>query len=94
LLFRFSFFFALFLDPNYKGFKPIDDDFELPVETILSGRLQFFKEGNHVGKEFLQYVKTIIEEKEETRRENRQTLKRGAIFFVITCVADYLVMAL
>jgi hypothetical protein len=39
-------------------------------------------------------MKATIEEKEETRRENRQTLKRGAIFFAITCICDYLVMAL
>ena len=79
------------LDPKYSGFKPLDDDFELSIEEIISGRQQYFPEGKHVSQEFVTYMKITMEELEENKRSNRQTLKRGFIFFLLTCGADYLV---
>lgn len=81
----------MFLDPNYSGFKPLDDDFELSIQEIVNGRQRFFQEGGRVGKEFLTHMKATIEELEENKRENKQTLKRGFVFFIITCFADYFV---
>lgn len=63
----------------------------MPMEDLVVGRNKYFKEGKQVGKEFLTHLKNTIEEKEESKRETKQTFKRGFIFLVITCFADYFV---
>ncbi len=79
-------------DPNHgKGFAPVADDVKLPIDVLLKGRKEFFKEGETMGRTYLTAVRGVINTYYEEKKDNRELLRNGFIFFIATCIADYIV---
>lgn len=78
-------------DPNHSGFKPIPDDHIMPLSDLLKSRNLYFKEAVTIGRGFLTEYCTEIKKMYEDRREFRSTARNGAIFFVATCLLDWLI---
>jgi len=84
----------LFVDPNYSGFNTLADDLKLSAPEVLRSRRAHYETGTEVG---LQFMRDYIGSRNEfynNKEENRTTMKRGAAFFVATCLLDWAVCVL
>jgi hypothetical protein len=63
----------------------------MPILELIRGRHSFFSEGAAIGRNFVVSIRFAIEDIEENRRENKENLKRGIIYFFFTCILDYVV---
>eukprot|EP01032_Pedospumella_encystans_P016454 gene16454-18777_t len=81
-------------DPNYSGFNTLADDLKLSAPDVLRSRRAHYETGTEVG---LQFMRDYIGSRNEfynNKEENRTTMKRGAAFFVATCLLDWAVCVL
>ena len=83
--------FSLHQDPEYTGFKPLPDDHVINLRDALRSRHLYFKEGTAVGSGFMTDYCAEMRVVYEDRRDFYATLRNGAIFFVGTCLLDWLV---
>lgn len=82
---------ATHVDPNYSGFQSLPATHSMSTKELLKARRDFYESGVEVG---LTFVRDYIGERNayyNTKEENRTTLKRGAAFFVVTCLLDWAV---
>ena len=78
-------------EPTYSGFSPLPDIHMLPRDDIIKGRRKYFPESDHVA---LTFMKDYIGERRlyyHNIVENRQTMRSGFIFFIVTCILDVIV---
>lgn len=93
-LFLWPFFDYFLVDPNYGGFKPLPDGFKMPVAELLRGRQSYFKEGATMSRTYMTSVKTLVSEYYELKKDRRDLMKKGAVFFLITSLLDWAVCSL
>lgn len=66
----------------------------MDVAQLLKARRDFYEGGTEVG---LQYLRDYVGNRNEyynTKAENRLTMQKGAAFFVVTCLLDWLVCSI
>jgi hypothetical protein len=83
--------YLILLDPAYAGFHQIKDETQLPIDLITIGRRKFFREGDSIGQQLLEAYIREVQSFYNTKSENRQTLQRGFVFFIVTCLLDWYV---
>lgn len=82
-------------DPNHgRGYAPVSDDLKLPMDILIKGRAEFFKEGETMGRTYLTAVRGVINNYYEQKRDNRELMRNAVIFFVCTCIGDYIVCSI
>ena len=81
-------------DPAHSGFKPLADDHRMPVDELIAARATFFPEGAQVSGSFLSHLVTERKQFYEDKRELRQIFRIGVVFFIGTCLADFLVCSI
>jgi len=86
--------FMIFLDPTYSGFTAPKDDVTMEIPTIINGRKKFFKECEIVAYEFLKSYTGERRVYYHDKEESRQTLRNGFIFFLGTCLIDFILISL
>ncbi len=71
-----------------------DKNPSVDIEHLIKGRREFFKEGSEMGKTFLTAIKKELYIWYADKQDTRDTLKKGSIFFVGTCLLDWLMFHL
>ena len=75
-------------DPNYKGFNQLNKDLMVPLADVLKSRQLYFPEGLAVGHQFANDVTADQRLMYHDRRDLHESLRNGAVFFVICVVLD------
>lgn len=78
-------------DPNFSGFQSISDTASMSAAQLTKARRDFYEGGTEVGQQFMRDYVGHRQAHYNDKAENRQTLRRGAVFFVATCLLDWLV---
>ena len=78
-------------DPLYTGMKPLPDDHLIPVDELVASRLKYFDEGNRIGTSMMNSYTGERRLVYSDKREFRENMRYGAVFFVATCLLDWLV---
>lgn len=78
-------------DPNYTGFKPLADDHRVSVGELIESRAIYFPEGTQVASQFIASIVTDRQQFYEDKKELRQIYRCGFVFFVATCILDFIV---
>jgi hypothetical protein len=66
----------------------------MPVEELIAARAAFFPEGAQVSSTFLSHLVTERRQFYEDKREMRQIIRLGVVFFIWTCFADFIVCSI
>jgi hypothetical protein len=66
----------------------------MSAAQLMKARRDFYEEGSDVGAQFMRDYTGSRNTYYNDKAENRQTLRRGAAFFVVTCLLDWLVCSI
>jgi hypothetical protein len=72
----------------------VDDKTRLTVEQLVKGSHEFFPESSIMGRTYLSALRGVVSSYYDSKRENKELMKKGAVFFLVTCVLDYIVSTL
>jgi hypothetical protein len=78
-------------DPKFSGFQTIEDTMKMTSQQLQKARRDYYEGGTEVGLQFMRDYVGARNQYYNDKAENRQTLRRGAVFFVATCLLDWLV---
>jgi hypothetical protein len=67
----------------------LDDATVAGVDDICVARLQYFEEGNSIGKQFMDSYIAERRVKMHESEETRQNIRLGFFFLVATCFVDW-----
>lgn len=81
----------MLIDPEYGGFKPLADDHNLPVSTLITGRRLYYTEGEKIPHLYLKHVRSKFVEYQNDAEDTRSTLRQGGWFVFATILLDWLV---
>ena len=81
-------------DPKYAGYQPLDDDQVVAAKDIFVGNYEYFPESTSVGKQFVDKYISERQIKYHEVNETTSNLKYGAVFFVITCILDQILVTI
>ena len=81
-----------YIHPDYHGITPVDENARLDVNQLCASRQLYFQDATTVSTAFVNDYMTIRREYWSNKKEKNDNLKYGALFFLATCVFDYLVM--
>jgi hypothetical protein len=88
--FQFPSFFVV-EDPKFEGFKPIEEDRFLSRVTILSGSKEFFKEADSIS---YKHISDFLSERivfYVEKKEFNDNIRKGTVFFFVTCLLDWII---
>lgn len=63
----------------------------MPLNVVVTGRREFFPEGEKIGTLYVEHLRNKLTEYQNTKEEDRDTLRHGAYFIVATILLDWLV---
>jgi hypothetical protein len=66
----------------------------MTVPQLLKARREFYEGGTEVGLQFMRDYIGTRNAYYNNKAENRQTMRRGALFLVATCLLDWLVCSI
>jgi hypothetical protein len=79
------------VDPEFMGFKPLEDSRELPKDVLMKGRRLHFKEAEEISHKFLSDLTANRRQHYHDKKEFRETMMMGAAFLIVTCFVDWYV---
>jgi hypothetical protein len=77
--------------PNYDGLKAVEEETKLDASTLCRGVREFFPEAAVATATFLGDYTGTRRAHHEQAKDDKQTLRYGAIFFILTFVMDMVV---
>ena len=78
-------------DPLFTGFKPLPDDHVIPLDDLLKSRRKYFKEGTEVAHNLMSTYTGERRMYYTEKLDTRDTLRMGFVFFVGTCILDWII---
>ena len=79
----------------YKGFHALPHDFSISTDRLFeSQRLYYNPEGKQISLQFIRDYLHLRQDYYNNKKDNRDTLKKGVVFVIMTCLIDWFICSM
>ena len=82
---------SILTDPLFTGFKPLPDEHLICVEDLLKSRRKYFKEGTTLAHSVMSSYTGDRRMFYTEKMDTNETIRYGLLFFIGTCISDWVI---